>query len=202
MKKAFLDPKRPLATCTAGQCDSCAVRGAITCHFGAKELGRFLAAAFPAMIAGGIGIALLNPWLLAPWIAFLIAYFGFAEIWALCSHCPHYAETGTKMLRCWANYGSPKFWKYRPGPMTGGDRAIFFSGAIGTVLYPAVLMVIGSNWILLGIFSALVILVGTVMKKTMCASCINLACPLNRVDGKMGERFIALNPRSGFEARK
>jgi hypothetical protein len=42
--------------------------------------------------------------------------FGLLEIRVMCSHCPHYAEAG-RLLKCWANYGSPKLWAYRPGPM-------------------------------------------------------------------------------------
>jgi hypothetical protein len=202
MNKAFLDPKRPLPTCSAGDCEGCAARSAIVCHFGAKHLLKFFAIALPPIILGGIGIAQLSPWLLAPFVAFALAFFGFIEIRALCSHCPHYAETGTKALRCWANYGSPKVWKYRPGPMTPGDRAVFFGGCAFFILYPAAMMIIGSNWILLGAYAALAALLGMVMPATMCNRCINLACPLNRVNGKARDQFIALNPRSGFGARK
>ena len=35
------------------------------------------------------------------------------------------AETGTKTLKCWANYGSPKLWKYRPGPMSLAEKTVF-----------------------------------------------------------------------------
>ncbi|GAJ20475.1 unnamed protein product, partial [marine sediment metagenome] len=27
-------------------------------------------------------------------------------------------ELEINTLKCWANYGSPKLWKYRPGPMS------------------------------------------------------------------------------------
>lgn len=198
MKKAFLDPKRPLPTCTSEKCDGCAARDGLTCHFGAKHLLRFFAIVFPPIIAAGIGIASMNPWLLAPWIGFFLFFFGFAEIRALCSHCPHYAETETRTLRCWANYGSPKIWKYRPGPMTVGDRAVFFGGAFFILAYPTVFIILGSRWIQLGVFAALVVLAAVAMSATMCSRCINLACPFNKVNGATKERFIELNRRSGL----
>ncbi len=31
-------------------------------------------------------------------------------------------------LKGWANYGMPKLWKYRPGPMTFWEKVIFCTG--------------------------------------------------------------------------
>ena len=56
-------------------------------------------------------------WMTVFTIALCVGFFGFIETRVLCSHCPHYAEEGAS-LRCWANYGSPKLFKYRPGPMS------------------------------------------------------------------------------------
>jgi hypothetical protein len=69
----------------------------------------------------------MNGWLLIPWLTMIIGYFGFIEIRVMCSHCPHYAESDSS-LKCWANYGSPKIWKYRPEPMSFIEKAIFLGG--------------------------------------------------------------------------
>ena len=121
MPDMFLDPQRPLTTCTAANCEGCPVSKDVHCHFRARDLTAFLLAGLPIFFIGGAGIFRVNAWWLAPWLVMSFGYFGFIESRVMCSHCPHYAEPG-KSLQCWANYGSPRLWKYRPGPMTAWIR--------------------------------------------------------------------------------
>ena len=123
----FLNAEKPIQTCQADACENCAVNHSIHCHFKLKDLVHFLLISLPPFLLGGLGIYHQSAWLLAFWILIVIAFFGFVEIRVMCSHCPHYAETGTS-LKCWANYGAPKLWKYRPGPMSILEKIVFFSG--------------------------------------------------------------------------
>lgn len=132
----FLDPKQPLITCESDSCDDCTINTNLHCHFSLKDWINFLLIAFPPFLLGGAGIKYLNGWLLIPWITFVVAIFGFVEIRVMCSHCPHYSES-LKSLKCWANYGSPKLWKYRPGPMTIFEKTFFLEVLLlfGDTLY-------------------------------------------------------------------
>ena len=122
---SFLDPSKPIITCTASVCTDCPVKDSVHCHFRPKELVHFLLIALPGFLIGGAGVLTSRAWPLAVWVAIIVGFFGFLEIRVMCSHCPHYAELGTS-LKCWANYGSPKLWKYRPGPMAIAEKIIFF----------------------------------------------------------------------------
>jgi hypothetical protein len=194
MDRMFLDPHKPLSTCSSTQCENCPLQSRLQCHFNGRQLLRFFGIAFPAFIVGGIGIARVNAWLLLPWIGLAVGYFGFIEIRVMCSHCPHYAEPGTKSLQCWANYGSPKLWKYRPGPMTHGENFVFFTGLVLIAGYPFAFLLAGGQWLLLALFAVTVVGMATLMERLMCAHCMNFACPLNRVDQTIRDAFFACNP--------
>jgi hypothetical protein len=194
MSDLFLSPTKPLSTCSATACDGCPVQHSLQCHFGGKELGRFMLIALPPFIIGGIGIAQLSAWYLIPWIALCMSYFGLIEIRVMCSHCPHYAEPGTSSLKCWANYGSPKLWKYRPGPMSTGEKIVFFAGLIPIAGYPLAFLLIGTQWLLLALFALTSAGMGTLMSTLMCNHCMNFACPLNRVEQPVRDDFFSRNP--------
>jgi hypothetical protein len=170
------------------------VHNRLQCHFQGRDLARFLVIAFPPFIVGGMGIAQQSGWYLIPWIILCLSYFGFIEIRVMCSHCPHYAEPGTGSLQCWANYGSPKLWKYRPGPMSAGEKSVFFVGLALIASYPFVFLVLGRQWWLLILFTALVVLMGAAMRTRMCSRCMNFACPLNQVKPDARAMFFVRNP--------
>ena len=121
----FLDPSKPIATCVSETCNGCPVGETLHCHFSLRDLIHFLLIALPSFLVGGVGIYHRNGWMLILWLIMVVGYFGFIEIRVMCSHCPHYAEPGSS-LKCWANYGSPKIWKYRPGPMTLIEKIVFW----------------------------------------------------------------------------
>lgn len=189
----FLDPDKPLVTCVAETCDGCPVRDKLHCHFRARDLLHFLAVVFPAFLAGGVGISRLSGWLLLPWLVIVLGYFGLVEIRVMCSHCPHYAEAGMT-LKCWANYGSPKLWKYRPGPMSRWEKAVFWAGLAMVLGYPLVCLVVGTEWLWLVVFAVSTVGACLTMERCMCSQCMNLACPLNRVGEKEREAFFDRNP--------
>lgn len=123
----------------------------------------------------------------------MIAFFGFIEIRVMCSHCPHYAESPTS-LKCWANYGSPKLWQYRPGPMSLVEKAVFFIGFAIVWGYPALLLMTGKQLFLLLVYSMTTTGFFLTLIKFMCCQCMNFACPLNGVDEETRGAFFDKNP--------
>jgi hypothetical protein len=189
----FLPAGEPIVTCTAGACEGCPVRRSLKCHFGAGDLLPFLLSASPAFVLGAIGIAAAGVGYLALWGVLLVGCFGVAEIRVLCSHCPHYAER-VSSLRCWANYGSPKLWRYRPGPMSRWEKTVFFGALASVAGYPLLFMLVAASWALLAAFLAALAGLATFMAIRMCGRCMNFACPANRVSGPTRQAFIQRNP--------
>jgi hypothetical protein len=190
---AFLDPSKPIATCIATDCVECPVSKEVHCHFRPKELAYFLLICFPGFIVGGAGILAYGVWFLAFWIAIVFGFFGFLEIRVMCSHCPHYAESGTT-LGCWANHGSPKLWKYRPGPMSLIEKMLFFGGLIVVWGYPLPFFWIGKKWFLLALYFLTNAVFFTTLTMFLCSQCMNFACPLNSVDQATRDQFFQRNP--------
>ena len=196
MNKMFLDHKQPLSTCIDSDCENCIVKKDLNCHFNLKQLIRFIAIVLPAAIIGGYGIFIFNPIYIIAWIPLFIIYFGFVEIRVMCSHCPHYAEPNLKSLKCWANYGSPKLWKYRPGPMTVMEKFVFKTGALIIFAYPIPFLFLKygiQSYVLLGLYCISIIVALFLLKKYYCSHCINFACPLNNVDKEVRSKFFAKN---------
>jgi len=190
----FLDPKAPLSTCKEKTCENCDTKNDLTCHFTIKHLTWFLIVAFPIFIIGGIGVYLYSWWALVIYIISLPAYFGFIEIRVMCSHCPHYAEPGTKSLTCWANYGAPKIWKYRPGPMSFWEKFIFFAGLFIVLGLPILFMLLGQLYILLIVYVVYTVFAAIMLLTLLCTKCMNFACPLNRTSKRTKEKFEEHNP--------
>ena len=190
----FLDPAKPIATCAQSSCTGCPLSDSIHCHFQCKYLARFLAVVLPAFIVAIIGVYWISVWYLIPWVIFFVAYFGLIEIRVMCSHCPHYAEPG-ESLKCWANYGSPKLWRYRPGPMSLIEKVVFWAGLAGVFLYPLLLFLVYADWTLAVVYTMLMAVAYLLMmRKSMCSQCMNFACPLNLVDQETREEFFERNP--------
>ncbi len=193
MSGMFLDPHRPLTTCTAANCEDCPVSKDVHCHFHGRDLAAFLFAGLPMVIVGVAGVVQINAWWLVPWLLIIFAYFGFVEIRVMCSHCPHYAEPG-KSLQCWANYGSPRLWKYRPGPMTTTEKTVFITGLVLVMGYPLAFLLIGLQWFLLAVYLVTVVSFYLTLRRSYCSECMNFACPLNLTSEKTRAAFFMRNP--------
>lgn len=189
----FLDPSTPIATCVSRECDSCAVRKTLHCHFTPRDLIHFLLIAFPSFLLGGAGIYHAGGWWLVPWLIIVIGFFGFVEIRVMCSHCPHYAEEGSS-LKCWANYGSPKLWKYRPGPMTFLEKVVFLSGLVLVWGYPLIFLLADFQLFLLIVFLLTSAGFYMTLRTFLCSQCMNFACPLNSVESEVRRNFFDRNP--------
>jgi len=192
----FLDPKKPIKTCTSETCDTCSVSHALHCHFSLRDLIHFLTIALPSFLLGAAGINHVNGWMLLPWLIIIIGFFGFVEIRVMCSHCPHYAEDGNS-LKCWANYGSPKLWKFRPGPMSFMEKTVFFAGFTLAWGYPLYFLIFHLQVFLLIVYLLTTTGFFMTLRTFLCSQCINFACPLNTVKDEVREEFFRQNPGIG-----
>jgi hypothetical protein len=188
----FLKPNEPLSTCESSSCIDCSASDDLHCHFTLKDWLHFLFIAFPPFLLGGVGIYHVSGWLLVPWLIFLVAFFGFIEIRVMCSHCPHYAEP-LKSLKCWANYGSPKLWKYRPGPMNFLEKTVFFTGFMIAWGYPLLFLIFSWQLFLLIVYVLTTVGFFMTLKMFFCSQCINFACPLNSVKMHIRYQFFMKN---------
>ncbi|MHA1619631.1 MAG: hypothetical protein ACTSVZ_10155 [Promethearchaeota archaeon] len=127
----------------------------------------------------------------------------------LCSHCPFYALEG-KTLRCGGLWGMPKFWKYRPGPITSMEQNMMFVlGAIIDMapLIGAIINIIAfflsptKSFLLgLGMFGSIVVFLGLVyylslvLLKDRCKRCPNFSCKMNQTPSEYIRIFLAKNP--------
>jgi len=189
----FLDPHKPIQTCLAENCDGCAVHKTLHCHFRPIDLLHFLAISLPTLLLGGAGIYYESGWMLALWLLIVVGFFGFLEIRVMCSHCPHYTESGNS-LKCWANYGAPKIWSYRPGPMSFMEKFIFFGGIVIIWCYPLFFLIKGMQWFLLVVFILSTLGFFMTLKIFLCSQCMNFACPLNEVEDSVRQEFFKRNP--------
>ena len=193
---AFPDPSVPIATCEASECVDCPVAESIHCHFRPVQLLHFLLISFPPFLVGGAAILSISFFLLLLWVAIIVEFFGFIEIRVMCSHCPHYAEEGS-LLGCWANHGSPKLWKYRPGPMSTAENVVFFGGFLVVWGYPVTFFIVGGLWFLLILYILLTTSFFVTLKMFLCSKCMNFACPLNGVPEETRLKFFERNPSVG-----
>ena len=183
----------PVNTYSAKTCDNCALHSGINCHFTIGQLIRFYLIVLPSFILGGTGIYQYSSIFLVMWLAILGLFFFVIEIHVLCTHCPHYAEPDYT-LRCWANYGAPKPWKFRPGPMNGYEKAIQLSGFAVVWGYPVPFMISNTNWYLLIGYVCSVLFFFISLKRLYCKICMNLSCPLNGVKPEIKRKILEKNP--------
>jgi hypothetical protein len=146
----------------------------------------------PSLITGYIGINNYSWISLIIWILIFPLFFLLIGIKVLCTYCPHYKES-SKIIRCWANYGFPKLWKYRPEEMNRFEKTILISGFIVIWGYPAVFILLTQQWILLTEYVFSVMLFFFLLNRFACKKCINFSCPLNGVDNTVKEEFLKYN---------
>ena len=185
---------KPINSCSRESCNNCNIHFEITCHFSRRKLLRFYVIGLPSFMIGGIVIYNYSITGFVSWVTGIGLFFLLIGIRVLCTHCPHYNES-SYILRCWANYGVPKLWRFRPQPMNFFEKAILISGFIFVWGYPIIFISLTNNWILLGGYFFSVVLYFILMYQFNCIKCINLSCPLNRVNIKVKEEFLKNNRR-------
>lgn len=209
-------PEHP-RTCTGdtGDCDGCTLDDALNCRFEREKLIGFLAMILPFVTASVLGLYIVGTIMrtqifLAAYAAFFAAFFILIEPRILCRHCPHYAREGN-IIRCHANYGLPRIWRYDPRPLNGLEKAGVLAGfgvfglypiavegygiwtlfiAMGFVNPPGGLLLMGVT--LFNTVSAIALLV--LLRRHYCARCVNFGCPLNNTSPDLRSAYHARNP--------
>ncbi|MHA1455193.1 MAG: hypothetical protein ACTSR5_04300 [Promethearchaeota archaeon] len=72
----------------------------------------------------------------------------FFQVWEnkiLCSHCPYYAFEDEKKVKCYANYGIYKAWKYDPAPMSRSEKIQFIIGISIFAAIPLIFLLLAKN---------------------------------------------------------
>ena len=183
---------KPVSKCSKESCNDCKIKPKLACHFDPVQLLLFYLITIPSFVIGGIALYDFSITSFVAWFVIFGSYFLLIGIRVLCSHCPHYNDS-SYFLKCRGNFGVPKLWKYRPGPMNSMERIIMISGFIVIWSYPAIFISLMGKWILLVIYLMSVILFFILLRKLHCKSCINFTCPLNAVDFKTRQEFLNNN---------
>ena len=184
-------------------CENCLDKNLLFCKFDKKTLTAFLflflpffAISFFALVVVGVLTGIW--WLLIAYGALYLAVFGFIETGILCRHCPYYARTGTN-LKCIADCGCFRIWKYNPEPIKSWERAVMYGyytimtglPVIGTaygIWYVATHTQEYSNIALLGMIGLELSIVVSVITFLVCLSiyvcsrCVNFSCLFNTVE--------------------
>jgi hypothetical protein len=181
--------------CSSLKRKDCLLDKELDCHFRLRDLFLFFigfvafgAPAFIGIIISGYGL------LVIVWILYMIFFLQIWENRILCSHCPYYAEKGY-ILRCHANYGLFKLWKYNPHPMSRWEQFQFLIGLVIFVGFPMPWMILRNQFLILTISLIGAAIFILILITKLCTRCVNFSCPLNRVQKKIIERFLARNPR-------
>ena len=159
----------------------------------------FLVVAIPVVL----GFLLASLWLfLLIWIVFSVFFLQIWENRILCSHCPYY-DSEDRTLKCHANYGLFKLWKYNPAPMSRAEQAQMIVGVAVLIGFPFPFLVWTQQWLLLIIALLGAIVFGIVLFGYLCLRCVNFSCPFNRVSKKDVDKFLKEHPkmRKAWEER-
>ncbi len=150
----------------------------------------FLMMAIPVVL----GMVFAGLWLfLVIWLLYAIFFLQIWENRMLCSHCPHYASEG-RILRCHANYGLYKLWKFNPAPMSRSEQAQMVIGVTIMIGFPFPLLVWAQQWFMLNIALFGAIILGAILFGWLCLRCINFSCPFNRVPKAEVDAFLKAHP--------
>ncbi len=141
-----------------------------------------------------LGLLVMGLWVfLIIWIIYAIFFLQIWENRILCSHCPHYGSEG-RILRCHANYGLYKLWKYNPTPMSRSEQIQMIIGVSFMIGLPFPFLVLSQSWFFLifALFGAIVFAV--ILFGWLCLRCVNFSCPFNRVPKKEVDTFLRQHP--------
>ena len=213
-----MDDSNPHGVCTWGEealCEGCGLRGALNCRWDWRLLLGFAALILPFgassvavfLVAGSLTGNWLPP---AAYFVLLAIFLTVVETRILCSHCPFYARAGWT-IRCHANHGFPRLWRYRPGSMNAAERVSLISCFLFFLAFPAVTGTWGIGLLywrapeqgpvgLLGLAyitavnlasaASFIILLGVFY----CTRCVNFSCPFNRISEAVRREYLAMNP--------
>jgi hypothetical protein len=210
--------ENPHGVCTwdgASECGECALNGRLSCRWDAGRLWGFVALSLPFTATTVLGMVLTGSltknWSpQAAYAVFVLLFFTVVETRLLCRHCPHYAGGGVT-IRCFANYGLLKLWRFQPGPMSRAEKAGLMVCFAVFGLYPVLTMAAGMRFLIEKHgsyeFTPLLGLIGLAIANAAsaasfiyllnlfyCPRCVNFSCPLNGVPEDVVEEYLLRNP--------
>jgi hypothetical protein len=190
-------PLNPYHICSwnaEADCKGCHAHKDLNCRFSFKDLMQFYSIFLPFAIPAIMGVRQSGyTSYLFGWILMAVVFFGFWEIYILCSHCPYYALKGFT-IKCHANYGCPKIWRYQPGPITKSKKIQLVIGFIVMSGYPFVFMILGNEPVYFALSLAGLLLFFGALFKFKCTKCINFSCIFNRVPKHNVDAYLRRNP--------
>lgn len=197
MNDSQIYESNPYNICSCGpeaNCEECNDKIDLNCRFSFAKLFRFYGLFLPFAIPAIIGVEQSGySSYLWGWLIMAIIFFGFWEIYILCSHCPFYALNSGHIV-CIANFGCPKFFRYQPGPISKSKKIQLVIGFIIMSVYPFVFMILGHQYLLLFIsLGGLLFFFGGLFK-FVCTKCINFSCVFNRVPVNKVNAYLKRNP--------
>jgi hypothetical protein len=133
------------------------VNGKLMCEFDIKDTIYFVIPVLSAwivwvagvlheFISGGLN-TLQMIFLFSSYIGYLAFFFQVWENKILCSHCPYYAFEDERKVKCYANYGIYKAWKYDPAPMSRSEKIQFIIGISIFAGYPLIFLLLANLYI-------------------------------------------------------
>lgn len=184
-------------------CETCFVNGKLMCSFNIKDTIFFVVPILSMWVTWILGLSFgffsgkINLPLLivfsVGYIGYLIGFFQFWENKILCSHCPYYAFEEDKYVKCYANYGIYKAWKYNPAPMTSSEKIQFIISIALFAIIPLILFIITELYIYFSISLVLSLIWFISMHFLSCSKCPNFSCPLNNVSKEVVDEYLKRN---------
>jgi hypothetical protein len=176
-------------------CQECQTNGKLMCRFDREDMVNFFMIVLPFGITAVAGtIRAGYGWYLLLWLAYSLFFFFVWEARVLCRHCPYWAEGGST-LRCHANYGIIKIWKYQPRPMSKMEKIQFVIGALLWIGLPFPFLLLGQEYLLALIGVSAAISGAFILRKNVCIRCINFSCPMNKVPKQLVDTYLKRNPQ-------
>jgi hypothetical protein len=190
-------------------CQECQTNGKLMCRFDGKDLLNFFMIILPFGITAIAGIIRVGyGWCLLLWLAYSLFFFFVWETRIACRHCPYRAEEGS-ILRCHANYGVIKIWRYERGPMNKREKTQFVIGALLWIGFPLPFLFLGQQYLLALIGVRAAVSGAFILREDVCIRCINFPCPLSAVPKQLVDVCLRCNPdiqaawaSSGYRLRK
>lgn len=194
LKDEILNPHGICSWGSQASCAGCSDSEELNCRFKFKRLFQFYFIFLPFAVPSIIGVYQSGYSIyLWGWAIMALVFFGVWEIYILCSHCPYYALSGFT-IKCIANYGCPKFWRYQPGPISKFKKIQLVFGFIIMSVYPFIFMVLGHQLFLFILSLCGLILFFTTLFRFKCTKCINFSCVFNRVPKERIDSYLNRNP--------
>ena len=185
------------------ECESCSINGKLMCSFNIKDTIYFILPVLGVWITWIVGVIhgfIIGKIDLLFLIIFSITFIGymifFFQVWEnkiLCSHCPYYSFEDEKYVKCYANYGIHKVWKYNPSPMSTFEKIQFLVALAIFTLPPLVVFVIFELYLYFWISLVLTLVWFISMHFLGCSRCPNFSCPLNNVPKEVVDNYLKHN---------